>query len=149
MATTTSGVGGVLRTGRTRRVKSTRARRSWRPVRSVAYVPIANTEWNVRRVIMGWKLQKIETSPVAGKKLRAVFHDKDSGRTKHTDFGATGYGDFTTTHDETQKERYRTRHKKDLATGDPTRAGFLSWYVLWNKPTIAGSVRDYRQKFGM
>ena len=98
---------------------------------------------------MPYKLQKIETSPVAGKKLRAVFHDKESGRTKHTDFGATGYGDYTTTHDDAQKERYRTRHKKDLSTADPTRAGFLSYYILWNKPTIAGSVRDYRQKFGM
>ena len=27
----------------------------------------------------------------------------------------------------------RKRHKKDLDTNDPTRAGFLSYYILWNK----------------
>ena len=98
---------------------------------------------------MKWKLKSIEQSPIAGKKLRAVFYDAERDKTKHTDFGATGYGDFTTTHDEAQRERYRTRHAKDLQTHDPTRAGFLSMYILWNKPSIAASIRDYKSKFGM
>jgi hypothetical protein len=98
---------------------------------------------------MPYKLRRIEPSPKAGKKLRAVFYDAETDKTKHTDFGATGYDDFTKTHDEEQKKRYQTRHAKDLKTGDPTKAGFLSYYILWNKPTIAGSVRDYKSRFNM
>jgi hypothetical protein len=98
---------------------------------------------------MPYKLRRIEASPRTGKKWRATFYDKDADREKHTDFGATGYDDFTTSGDEEQKKRYQTRHAKDLKTGDPTKAGFLSYYILWNKPTITGSVRDYKSRFNM
>jgi hypothetical protein len=30
-----------------------------------------------------------------------------------------------------------------LRTGDPTRPGFLSWYILWGFPSITKSVRWY------
>ena len=98
---------------------------------------------------MAWKLRRLEQSPIAGKKLRAIFHDKETDKTKHTDFGASGYDDFIKTGDEEQKKRYQTRHAKDLKSGDPTKAGFLSMYILWNKPTITGSVRDYKSRFNM
>lgn len=98
---------------------------------------------------MPYKLRRIEQSPKAGKKLRAIFYDKDTDKTKHTDFGAAGMDDYTKTHDKEQRERYRERHKKDLDTDDPTRAGFLSYYLLWNKPTLAESVRKYKSKFNM
>ena len=98
---------------------------------------------------MTYKLRRIEVSPTAGKKFRAIFYDKDADKTKHTDFGAVGYDDYTKTHDEAQKERYRTRHAKDLATGDPTRAGYLSYYLLWSEPTLAEAVRKYKSKFNM
>lgn len=64
-----------------------------------------------------------------------------------TKFGQAGAEDFTITGDEKQKKAYRSRHKKDLATKDPKRAGYLSYYVLWNLPTIAESVRDYNKRF--
>jgi len=98
---------------------------------------------------MPYKLQSIEPSPKAGKKLRAIFYDSETGKEKRTDFGAAGMDDFTKTGDEEQKKRYQTRHAKDLNTGDPTRAGHLSWYILWNKPTITGSIRDYKSRFNM
>jgi len=93
------------------------------------------------------KLISITKSHKADKKLDATF-EKD-GRTKTTSFGATGMDDYTKTHDESQKERYRTRHAKDLQTHDPTRAGYLSWWILWNKPTIGASVADYRRRFNL
>ena len=65
-----------------------------------------------------------------------------------TRFGAEGYSDFTLTGDEKQKKMYQSRHRKDLATKDPKRAGYLSYYILWNLPTIAESVRDYNRRFG-
>jgi hypothetical protein len=30
---------------------------------------------------------------------------------------------------------------------DPTRAGTLSRFVLWNKPTLRASIRSYRKRF--
>jgi hypothetical protein len=48
-----------------------------------------------------------------------------------------------------QKERYLKRHKKDLRTNDPMRAGYLSYYLLWNKPTLQESIKDYKKKFNL
>jgi hypothetical protein len=98
---------------------------------------------------MPWKLRRIEKSPREGKKLRAVFYDTETDKEKHTDFGASGYDDFIKTGDKEQRDRYRTRHAKDLTSGDPTKAGYLSYYILWNKHTISGSVRDYKSRFNM
>jgi hypothetical protein len=96
---------------------------------------------------MVYKLVSVVKSPNPAKKWRATF--KDGDRMKHTDFGQAGAPDFTLTGDEARRDAYRTRHKKDLDTGDYTRAGFLSYYLLWNKPTLAGSVRDYKSRFNM
>jgi len=98
---------------------------------------------------MPWKLEKIVQSPKPEKKLRAVFIESESGKKKHTDFGATGMDDYIHTGDKEARERYRSRHKKDLLTQDPTRAGYLSWYILWNKETISASLRDYKSRFNM
>ena len=35
---------------------------------------------------------------------------------------------------------------KDTRTGDPTRAGYLSLYVLWNKPSLKMSITDYKKR---
>lgn len=86
-------------------------------------------------------LKSIRASPVAGKKLRATFSD---GTT--TDFGATGYSDYTKHGDKERRDAYIARHKKDLATGDPTRAGYLSMFVLWNKPSREASIADYKRR---
>ena len=98
---------------------------------------------------MTYKLLHVEASPVAGKKMRAVFFDSESGKKKHKDFGATGYDDYVHTRDKEARARYRKRHAKDLLTGDPMRAGFLSYYILWNKETIHDSVLDYKRRFNM
>ena len=45
------------------------------------------------------------------------------------------------------RDSYRRRHKKDLETKDPMRAGYLSYYLLWNKKTLASSIKDYKKKF--
>ena len=85
-------------------------------------------------------------SPKEDKKWRAIF-EKENGKTKTVDFGAKGMDDFTLTKDEDQAKRYRERHKKDLETGDPTRAGFLSYYVLWSHPSLRKGIEEYRRRF--
>ena len=85
-------------------------------------------------------------SPKAEKKWRATFVDR-SGREKHTDFGDSSMEDFTQHKDEDRADAYRSRHKKDLETGDPTRAGFLSYYVLWSHPSLRKGIEEYRRRF--
>ena len=74
--------------------------------------------------------------------------ETDSGRTRVTHFGASGMDDYTKSHDKEQRERYRTRHKKDLETGDPTRAGFLSYYLLWGTSTsLSENIASFKRRF--
>jgi len=91
------------------------------------------------------KLVRVVASPQTGKKYRAEFDDGT-----HTDFGAAGMDDYTLTGNKEQRDRYRTRHRKDLDTNDPTRAGYLSYYILWGDSTsIRTNIADYRRRFNM
>lgn len=94
------------------------------------------------------KLVSITESPKADKKLMAVF-DND-GRKKTVHFGSRGMDDYTLTHSKDARDRYRQRHAKDLETGDPSRAGFLSWHILWgNSTSRASNISAYKKKFGL
>jgi hypothetical protein len=91
----------------------------------------------------------VKKSDKAGKKLMAIF-TKDNGRTKTTYFGASGMDDYTITKDKEQRARYRNRHKKDLNTKDPTRAGFLSYYILWgNSTSRQENIKNYKKRFNL
>jgi hypothetical protein len=66
----------------------------------------------------------------------------------HTRFGAVGYEDFTQHHDTERRTRYRLRHKKDLDTNDPKRAGYLSYYLLWGDSiSLAMNLRAYKHRY--
>lgn len=69
----------------------------------------------------------------------------------HTRFGAVGYDDYVSPpHSKEKRDRYRERHKKDLETGDPKRAGFLSYYILWGDSTsLQANKRAYEIKFNV
>lgn len=95
------------------------------------------------------KLVSVSASDRPGKKLKAVFKDEASGRTRTTHFGAAGMDDYTKTKDTEQRARYRARHAKDLK-GDATKAGYLAYYILWgNTTSIASNVLAYKRKFNM
>ena len=58
--------------------------------------------------------------------------------------------DYTTHKDKERRSRYRARHKKDLKTKDYTRAGYLSYYILWgDKTNFKEAVKDYKKKFNL
>ena len=97
--------------------------------------------------LRGGSSVRLVPSPNPEKKLRAVFTDPDGTET-HTDFGQRGAMDYTLTKDKLRRAAYRMRHRKDLQTRDPTRAGFLSYYILWNLPTVEASLKDYKRRFG-
>ncbi len=94
-----------------------------------------------------YHLIKITKSNKKDKKLMAIFENCNNGRTKTTHFGAVGYDDYTTHRDKDRKERYLARHRKNENWNDPTSAGALSKFLLWNKPTLKASIADYKRKF--
>jgi hypothetical protein len=82
------------------------------------------------------KLINIKSSTNSSKKLMATFE-------KTAD-------DYTITRDKEQRARYRQRHKKDLETKDPTRAGFLSYYILWGDSTSRReNIANYKKRFNL
>lgn len=90
---------------------------------------------------------KLYKSPRKDKKYRAVW-SKDNEEFKHTDFGAAGMEDYTTTNDLSRRNRYLDRHRARENWNDPYSAGALSRWVLWNKPTLRSSWNDYKRRFG-
>ena len=67
-------------------------------------------------------------------------------RTIH--FGAANYDDFTSHGDEKRRANYLKRHANEDWT-DETTAGCWARWLLWNKPTIAASIRDVNRRFGL
>ena len=95
------------------------------------------------------KLISVKKSTKPDKKLMAVF-ETDSGRRKTVHFGSKGMDDYTLTKDKEQRKRYRERHKKDLETNDATRAGYLSYFILWGDSTSRKeNIKDYKKKFNL
>jgi len=90
------------------------------------------------------KVKSLVRSPIKGKKFRMNFSDGT-----HTDFGASGYSDFTKHRNPARKQRYINRHKSRENWNNFKSRGSLSRYILWNKPTIKASLADYKRKFNL
>jgi hypothetical protein len=84
-------------------------------------------------------------SPVAGKKWRAVFADGT-----HTDFGASGYMDYTQHHDKLRRANYLSRHRTNEDWNDYKSAGALSRWLLWGESTdLQTNLRAFRRRFSL
>jgi len=101
------------------------------------------------------KLVKIVPSTNPKKKYDAVFRlddvsvaGKPTTKEKIVRFGAVGYTDYTLSHDEVKKQAYLARHKSE-DWNNPLTPGALSRWILWNKPTVRGSVTDFRSRFNL
>ena len=102
------------------------------------------------------KLEKVVKSDAKGKKFTAYFcmckgeSKCCEGDKKKVHFGQENADDYTITKDKEQRDRYRKRHKKDLDTKDPTRAGYLSYYLLWGDSTsLQQNIKDYKKRFNL
>ena len=88
------------------------------------------------------------------KKLMAVFTYPDE-RTKTTHFGQRGASDYTKHGEKERMERYLERHGGGTTTStkedwkDPTTAGALSRWILWNKPSLSASFNDFKRRFNL
>ena len=90
------------------------------------------------------KLLSIRKSTRQNKKWVARFSDGTE-----THFGDNRYSDFTMHKNKLRKQAYIHRHQKNENWNDPTTAGALSRYILWNLPTIEASIRDYKKRFSL
>jgi len=86
-------------------------------------------------------LIKLIKSPNKEKKYRAIFNEGT-----HTDFGAKGYSDYTIHKDYDRMKRYDSRHKRREDWNKMKSRGALSKWILWNKPSLKGSIADYRRR---
>ena len=108
------------------------------------------------------KLVSMTNSTRPTKKYKAVFL-MPNGREKTVHFGGKGNRDYTLINKKTSKwylpskadrdevrRRYIARHSRgNERWNDPTTAGALSRWILWEKPTFEGSLRAYLKKFGI
>jgi hypothetical protein len=90
----------------------------------------------------------IEKGPAKNKKLKAIFYDDKGKKIKTTQFGDDRYSDYTIHKDKERRNKYRTRHKKDLAKGNYMSAGYLSYYLLWgDSNSLNTNIKKYKKKF--
>ena len=85
------------------------------------------------------------------KRFKAVFTYED-GKTRTTHFGLKNPkgGTYIDHQDKDIRRRYRARHRQDLKTKDYTRAGFLSYYILWgNETNLKDAVESYKKRFNL
>jgi hypothetical protein len=65
------------------------------------------------------------------------------------DFGATGYSDYTLSKNKQKRDAYIARHKVRENWNNPFTAGFWSRWILWNKPSLMGSIKDLAKKMNI
>lgn len=93
---------------------------------------------------------KITDSDRKGKRLMAIFRLHKGGKIiKITHFGSSEHENFTIHNDEKRKELYLKRHRKRENWDDYKSAGSLSRWILWNKKSLDGSIKDYKKRFGL
>ena len=121
----------------------------------MTHLPLAKSSWVESAAESRPRSVEIKRSSNPEKKLMAVFEDKDGKKVKTTHFGQRGASDYTKHGDKDRMKRYLERHGGGTTTStkenwkDPTTAGALSRWVLWNKPSLSGSFSDYKRRFNL
>lgn len=84
------------------------------------------------------------------KKMTAIFYDNNDKKLKTIHFGQAGASDYTIHKDPERKKRYIERHDNGRENwNDPMSAGSLSRWILWNKPSLQESIKDFKKKFNL
>ena len=86
----------------------------------------------------------IKPSTKLDKKYTAIIDNK-----KQVHFGQAGASDYTLHKNHNRKKLYENRHKKNEDWSNPLTAGFYAKNILWNKPTIAESIKDTNKKYNV
>tara|TARA_B100000575_G_C22957974_1_gene553713 strand:- start:234 stop:698 length:465 start_codon:yes stop_codon:yes gene_type:complete len=130
-------------TGRCRKIKSNKSTKS-KKLKSLK----KSTKKIVNKVEKCFANQVvIKKSTNSEKKLMAIFTNKNKSKKKTVHFGANGMSDYTIHKDKDRMERYLNRHRKRENWEQCDTAGALSRWILWNKPSLQASIKDYKKKF--
>ena len=93
-------------------------------------------------MVMSNKIE-IRPSEKPDKRLKVVYE----GKTIHFGSGnLTGKGTYLEHGDDKIKKNWIARHKVREDWNDPKTAGYWSRWVLWNKPTLSGSIKALEGK---
>lgn len=97
------------------------------------------------------KLLTVKKSKKPGKKWNFTFKkNSNNQRTFTRSVGNSTRNNYTLHHNKTRRKHYLQRHAKNLNTGDPTRPGYISYYVLWGKSTsFEDNLKAYKKKFNL
>ena len=101
-------------------------------------------------------LKLLSIKPATDGKAKYIATFEENGRTKTTKFGAKGYKDFTIysktegkAEADMRRKAYIARHSATEDFTNPTTAGALSRYILWEKPTVSSAITAYRKRFSI
>ena len=89
----------------------------------------------------------IGKSTRAGKKVMAIFYDMNKKKIKTTHFGQENASDYTIHGDIARKMNYIKRHEAREDWNDYMSSGSLARWILWNKPSLTESIKDYMNRF--
>ena len=91
------------------------------------------------------KLIKIQRTPNEPKEFKAVFDV--NGRTKTTRFGTSS--NFVLNPNKTIRDRtnYIKRHQVNENFNDPTSAGALSRFILWETRSLKKNISAFKKRF--
>ena len=85
----------------------------------------------------------IQKSHNPKKKFDAVVNG-----TKIIEFGASGYEDYTTHHDDKRRMSYIKRHyKEDWSRSNVESAAWMSRYILWEKPSLTKAIENANKMY--
>ena len=91
---------------------------------------------------------KITPSKAKNKKFTAIFYDDQGKKIKTAQFGDSRYQDYTMHKDKQRRDKYRSRHKKNLAKTTYMSPAYLSYYILWGDSTsLNTNINKYKKMF--
>jgi len=94
-------------------------------------------------------VQLVSITPYKGDgnaRYTASFKYSD-GKSVKVSFGDRRYESYIDHRDNSRKQRYLIRHHVNEDWYNPMTKGALSRWVLWNKPTLRESVKDFKSFF--
>lgn len=96
-----------------------------------------------------FKFINLKTANDGKHKYQITLEDISTEKIYKVKFGAHGYDDFTLSKNHKKKEDYIARHQIREDWKNPVLPGTLSRYILWNKPNILESLKDYLRRFNI
>lgn len=100
-------------------------------------------------------LLNITKSDKPEKRLKATFckcekkNECKGSNHKVVHFGSKGGSTYIDHGDDEKKKNYIARHRVNEDFNNPTTAGALARWVLWNKKTLTASIADFKKRFNL